>query len=93
MSIEVLYLLRKDDPGAALRDLDDVTWLADVMTDDGATIPAGTAGTIVGVWRDGEAFEVAFALPEEALATVNAEALTRTWRSAARSEIYLRSIV
>ena len=82
MSIVVLYLLRKDDPGAALRDLDDVTLLADVTSDDGVTIPVGTAGTIVGVWRDGEAFEVEFALPEGALATVRAEALTRTRRSA-----------
>ncbi|CAA2138665.1 MULTISPECIES: DUF4926 domain-containing protein [Methylobacterium] len=82
MSIEVLYLLRKDDPGAALRDLDDVTLLADVTSDDGVTIPVGTAGTIVGVWRDGEAFEVEFALPEGAVATVHAGALTRTRRSA-----------
>ncbi|WP_019906041.1 hypothetical protein [Methylobacterium sp. 77] len=82
MSVEVLYLLRKDDPGGTLRDLDEVTLLAEAMTDDGATVPAGTAGTIVGIWRDGEAFEVEFALPEGALATVRAEALTRTRRSA-----------
>ena len=42
MSVDFSYLLRKDDPGATLRDLDDVVALAPVVTDDGDTIPAGT---------------------------------------------------
>jgi hypothetical protein len=72
MSVEVFYLLRKDEPGVDLRDLDDVVLLADARTDDGTPIPAGTEGTVVAVWQDGSACEVEFAEPEGALATVRA---------------------
>ncbi|MCJ2102230.1 DUF4926 domain-containing protein [Methylobacterium sp. E-046] len=82
MSVDFSYLLRKEDPGAALRDLDDVVVLASVVTDDGETIPAGTEGTIVGVWKDGEAFFVEFAEPEGALATVRPINLRRIGRHA-----------
>jgi hypothetical protein len=61
-----------------LRDLDDVAVLAPVVTDDGDTIPVGTEGTIVGVWKDGETFFVEFAEPESALATVRLINLRRT---------------
>lgn len=77
MSVEVLYLLRKDEPGVKLRELDDVTVLADVVCDDGATIPAGTEGTVVAIWDEGAAFEVEFSDPEGALATVPASILKR----------------
>ncbi|WP_245524351.1 hypothetical protein [Methylobacterium nonmethylotrophicum] len=47
-----------------------------VTTGDGDAIPAGTEGTIVGIWRDGAACEVEFAQPPGALATVAADGLT-----------------
>lgn len=81
MSVEVLNLLGKDGPGAALRELDDVRVLVDVVTDDGDLIAAGIEGTVVGVWRHGEAYEVEFAEPMGALATVESGDLTRTARS------------
>ncbi|MCJ2092276.1 MULTISPECIES: DUF4926 domain-containing protein [unclassified Methylobacterium] len=80
MSVDFSYLLRKEDPGATLRDLDDVVALAPVVTDDGDTIPAGTEGTIVGVWKGGEAFFVEFPEPAGALATVLPVNLRRTGR-------------
>lgn len=82
MAVDFSYLLRKEDPGAALRDLDDVVVLAAVVTDDGDTIPAGTEGTIVGVWKGGEAFVVEFSEPVGALVTVLPIDLRRTGRHA-----------
>lgn len=82
MSVEVLYLLRKDEPGVALRELDDVALLAAVVTDDGDTIAAGTEGTIVGVLREGETFIVEFAEPAGALADVEAAQIKRIGRHA-----------
>ena len=82
MSVDFSYLLRKDDPGAGLRDLDDVVVLAPVVTNDGDTIPAGTEGTIVGIWKDGEAFIVEFPEPAGALSTVLPINLRRTGRHA-----------
>ncbi|ABY32852.1 DUF4926 domain-containing protein [Methylorubrum sp. SL192] len=72
MSVEVVYQWSEDCPGAALRELDDVRVLTDVVTMDGDTIPAGTEGTVVAVWRGGEAYEVEFPEPMGALATVGA---------------------
>lgn len=81
MSVEVLYLLRKDEPEAELRELDDVIVLADVVCDDGISIPPGTEGTVVAVWDKGGAFEIEFEEPEGALATVPASNLRRAGRS------------
>ncbi|KQO70581.1 MULTISPECIES: DUF4926 domain-containing protein [unclassified Methylobacterium] len=83
MSVEVFYLLRKDEPGVDLRELDDVVLLADARTDDGTLIQAGTEGTVVAVWQDGSAYEVEFAEPEGALATVRATGIKRIGRRAA----------
>ncbi|MCK2055630.1 DUF4926 domain-containing protein [Methylobacterium sp. 37f] len=83
MSVEVFYLLRKDEPGVDLRELDDVVLLADARTDDGTLIQAGTEGTVVAVWQDGAAYEVEFAEPEGALATVRATGIKRIGRRAA----------
>ena len=82
MSIEVMYLLRNDEPGPVLRDLDDVVVLSDVVTDDGASIAAGTEGTVVGVWEGGRAYIVEFAEPMGALATIDAGSVKRIGRSA-----------
>jgi hypothetical protein len=77
MSLEVFYLLNKDESGANLRDLDDVVLLNDAVTDEGITILAGTEGTVVAVWDGAEAYEVEFAEPEGAMATVPAKDLKR----------------
>lgn len=82
MSVEVLYLLRKDEPGTALRELDDVRVLVDVVTDDGDTIAAGTEGTIVAVVHEGDAFIVEFPEPVGALADVRGQDLKRVGRHA-----------
>lgn len=81
MSVEVLYLLRKDEPGTGLRELDDVVLLVDSLTDRGDTIRAGTEGTVVAVWQEGSAYEVEFAEPEGALVTVGAAGLVPVGRS------------
>jgi hypothetical protein len=52
-----------------------VAVLRDVLTDDGAIVPAGTEGTVVGVWGEGEAYEVEFDEPVVGNATVRADAL------------------
>lgn len=83
MSVEVLYLLRRDEPGVTLRELDDVALLIDAVTDQGDTIAAGTDGTVVAVWGDGANFEVEFAEPEGSLATVPASGLKRLGRQTA----------
>ena len=80
MSVEAVYLLRKDEPAFGLRELDDVVLLKDVTTDVGDVIPAGTMGTVVSEWPEHEAFEVEFAEPEGALATVAATMLKRAGR-------------
>jgi hypothetical protein len=82
MSVDFSYLLRKDEPGTQLRELDDVSLLAPAVADDGTPIPAGCEGTVVGVWRDGEAFFVEFAHPEGAIATVRPHDLRRVGRHA-----------
>lgn len=80
MSIEVSYLLRKDEPGASLRELDAVVLLADASTDDGAVIQAGTEGTIVGLSRATGLCIVEFSQPAGALADVQAASLKRVDR-------------
>ncbi|MDP4022732.1 DUF4926 domain-containing protein [Methylobacterium sp. NEAU 140] len=82
MTVDFSYQLRTDEPGALLRDLDDVVLLAPVVTDDGDTMPAGTEGTIVGVWNGGDAFCIEFAVPEGALAVVRPADLRRIGRHA-----------
>lgn len=83
MSIETVYLMRKDEPGAPFRDLDDVRVLVDVTTDEGTPIAAGTEGTVVGTWDGGASCIVEFAEPMGALATLRAESLERVSRAAA----------
>ncbi|MGU3536507.1 DUF4926 domain-containing protein [Methylobacterium sp. A54F] len=77
MSVEVVYLLRKDVARPDLDDLDDVRLTAAARTDEGADLPAGSEGTVVGVWRDEGLFIVEFAEPVAGLATVPGSILTR----------------
>lgn len=58
-----------------VRELDRVRVLRAVLGDDDVTVPAGTAGTVVAVYADGEAFEVEFTEPFDTLATVEADSV------------------
>lgn len=64
------YQFRQEDPRSDLRDLDRVALTAAMVSDDGDALPAGAEGTIVSVYRDGEAYVVEFPTPVGALATV-----------------------
>ncbi len=75
MPVDTLSLVRQAEPDLPLRDLDRVALTAAALTDDGDRLEAGTEGTIVGVWRGGSAYEVEFAEPPGALATVEAASL------------------
>lgn len=61
-------------PGA-LRELSVVALVRPATTDDGTEMPAGSEGTIVGIWAGGEAYEVEFVEPVAGLATVEAAGL------------------
>ena len=82
MTADALYIVRRNELGLDLRDLDRVVLTAAATTDDGLAMVAGTEGTIVGIWRDGEAYEVEFAQPSGALATVEARDLRLVKRTA-----------
>ena len=57
-------------------ELDDVTLAAPVhVAALDRDLPAGSHGTVVGVWQGGRAYEVEFSEPFEALVTVPAEGL------------------
>jgi hypothetical protein len=74
MSFDTLYQSRAPvTQPQGLAELSVVALLREVVTDDGVTVPAGTEGTIVGVWADGEAYE--FDEPVVGNATVRADAL------------------
>jgi hypothetical protein len=76
MSFDTLYQSRAPiAQPQGLAELSVVTLLREVVTDVGVTVPAGTEGTIVGVWADGKAYEVEFDEPVVGNATVRADAL------------------
>lgn len=75
MTAEAYYLLRKGEQVLGFQDLDDVALLRDILTRAGDPIARGTEGTIVGVHEDGSAYEVEFAEPDGAIATVEARDL------------------
>lgn len=72
MSVDAHYIVRRNELRSDFRDLDRVALKVAATTDDGVRMEAGSEGTIVGVWRDGEAYEVEFADPAGALATIEA---------------------
>jgi hypothetical protein len=61
----------RPDPGATPRpgalEEHDLIALTEAVSDEGHLIPAGTIGTIVGVWAPEEAFEVEFTEPQAVL--------------------------
>ena len=44
--------------------------------DDGRTLPAGSAGAVVGIWGEGKAYEIEFIEPFHAVVTVPARRLS-----------------
>jgi len=65
-----------NDP-PAFEELDEVALAAPVRdTASGRELPAGARGTVVGIWRDGCAYEVEFTEPFECLVTVQAAGLS-----------------
>lgn len=64
---------RGGDPAgsAPIGELDRVRLLSAVLGDDDQCIPAGSTGTVVGIYAGGDAFEVEFTQPFDALATVD----------------------
>ncbi len=81
MTADTVYLMRRSEPQSRFQDLDDVRINVAVVTDDGDRIEAGSEGTVVGIWRDGAAYEVEFAQPPGALATIEADDLTLVARA------------
>jgi len=75
MTLEFAYQFRQDAVRSDLRDLDRVALTSAATSDDGDVLPLGTEGTIVGVYRGGEAYVVEFLTPLGALATVRPEAI------------------
>ena len=80
MSAETFFLNRRDLPG--LRDLDDVVLLSPVTSVAGATIAAGTEGTVVAVVEPGQAYVVEFPEPEGTLANVPVSKLAHARQAA-----------
>lgn len=64
----------RSQPTGPFKDLDAVRLGRSLETDDGL-MPAGSEGTVVGVWRAGAAYEVEFSEPFHAVETVNVEDL------------------
>lgn len=62
-------------PLLQLAELDRVSLSADVRSDEGHTVPAGSTGTVVAVWNGGEAYDVEFTEPIDALVTVRPDAI------------------
>ena len=75
MTLEFAYQFRQDALRSDLRDLDRVALTSATTSDDGDVLPLGTEGTIVSVYRGGEAYVVEFPTPLGALATVRPEAI------------------
>ena len=58
------------------QELDDVMLASPIRVKPlGRVLPAGSRGTVVGIWRDGAAYEVEFTQPFECLVTVASEDL------------------
>lgn len=78
---EASYTNHSGSPGAAkdeaaFAELDDVTLTKPVFVDAlGRELPAGSHGTVVGIWQGGRAYEVEFTRPFECLVTVLPEGL------------------
>jgi hypothetical protein len=62
--------------GAPFKELDDVVLATPIrVATTGRDLPAGAHGTVVGVWRNGAAYEVEFTQPFACLVTLRATSL------------------
>jgi hypothetical protein len=73
MTLEFAYRFRQDAPRSDLQDLDRVALMSAATSDDGDVLPPGSEGTIVSVYRGGEAYVIEFPTPVGALATLRPE--------------------
>lgn len=64
-----------------IQELDRVELLKDILGDDKVMLPSGSAGTVVAIWAGGAAVEVEFTWPVDALATVEADLLSKVERA------------
>lgn len=80
VSPSVLAALRSKD-GIRLKELDRLVLDEEVDTADGL-LPRGAEGTVVLVWRNGEAFEVEFTRPFPALVILKPNQVRRAARRA-----------
>jgi hypothetical protein len=64
-------------PEAPLAEHSLVALRTGLRLDDGRALASGAVGAIVGVWRNGAAYEVEFAEPFHAVVTVSAADLAR----------------
>lgn len=51
--------------------------LRETFSSENGVVPKGSVGTIVGVWKKGELYEVEFLAPVQAVLTIPAMALAR----------------
>ena len=77
MPAERVAAFRSPRPPRPIGELDVVTVLVPVQTDEGEPIAAGTEGTVVAVWAEGTAFDIEFDEPVLGLATVSSGSVAR----------------
>jgi hypothetical protein len=70
------YRIVASERRSLIDELDEVVLSRDVVDMDGQCVPAGSVGTVVGVWGEMAAFEVEFAQPFQALATVQRDRIS-----------------
>ena len=76
---------RATAPAASMRFAEHsiVTRSSDMRLDDGRVLPSGAKGAVVGIWRDGVAYEVEFDEPFHAVVTVPVANLRQAGRASA----------
>lgn len=72
------YVVKTDHDAPHIAELARVTLLADSRTLEGETIPGGSAGTVVGIWENGAAYDVEFSEPIAGLVSVRADEVRDT---------------
>lgn len=67
-------------PRKEIDELNVVRLLAEVATEDGGKLPAGSLGTVVYRYASGRDYEVEFSEPEPMVLTLRADEIDVTWR-------------
>lgn len=68
-NVSIVYV-RTDEAPPAVRELSRVRLTRSIATESGRVLPAGSCGTVVGTWAEGQAYEVEFLRPFTALEAV-----------------------